>query len=219
MHKRATRRGEQSQNPWVPSAAAPLRADAALGADPLWRDQVTISGLPTPTPGLVHSDDVEPIPQLELVDAPRVAVMGLHGGAGASTVVDLLGEGAMDTGGRWPRYVGWERPAPDIPVVAVTRTHYRGIQAADRFARAWAAGTLPGSRLAGLVVVDDSPRLLQDQQRAARRLAQLTPNGWHLPWQDAWRLAAPDPQSFSTRLRRTLAAIEAVISQPNGESA
>lgn len=216
VQKRSASRGETKGSPWTPSTAAPSPTDAAMGADPLWRDQVTITGLPAPTPGLVPLSAVETIPHLELTDAPRVAIMGLHGGAGASTVAGLLGEGTLDTSCRWPQYVGWERPLPDIPVVVVTRTHHRGIEAADKFARAWAAGSLAPSRLVGLVVIDDGPRLLQDQQRAVRRLAQLTPSAWHLPWQDTWRIEPPTPQTFSTRLRRTLAAIEASISPSNG---
>jgi hypothetical protein len=136
-----------------------------------------------------------------------VCVAGVHGGAGASTLTALLGEGAFDAGVCWPVAGGWVRPLPTLRVVLVARTHGAGLAAAELAARAWAAGELGESLLLGLVLVDDAPHLTKTQQAAARRLSLMTPAGWHISWQPRWREGLADLQDAPMRIRRTVADI------------
>ncbi|WP_159796666.1 DUF6668 family protein [Puerhibacterium puerhi] len=158
----------------------------------------------------------EPWPVAEVTSRPWVCVIGLHGGAGASTLARLLGDGALDAGRAWPVAAGWERPLPSLAVVAVARTHHEGLAAAERFARLWAAGTLTGSHLLGLVLVDDGPRLLAAQKQTARRLARMTPHGWHLPWVERWRVEPADLSSSPLRTRQVVKNLRAQARDTEG---
>lgn len=155
-------------------------------------------------------------PTVEFAHEATVCVMGLHGGAGASTLTALLGRGAVDTERRWPVYAGWTRPLPTLPVIAVARTNHTGLSAVTRFARLWAAQTLPASRLIGLVLIDDGPKLLKDQERAVQRAGGLLPKSGHIGWQEAWRLAEPSYQAAPARVRRLIDQLLTLASSTNG---
>ncbi|VTR76033.1 hypothetical protein CHMI_00789 [Cellulomonas hominis] len=146
---------------------------------------------------------------------PQICVMGVHGGAGTTTVASLLGAAALDVGTAWPVASGWARPLPVLSVVAVARTHHRGIEAATRLARLWATGALADSRLVGLVLVDDGPNLTVAQRKAARQLGRMTPHGWHLPWQEAWRVTAPELPTAPARVRRVMTSITSTTKETN----
>lgn len=136
-----------------------------------------------------------------------VYVVGLHGGAGTSTLADLIreeaaglslpGDAALEGNKIWPIS---SVPGAPINVIAVARTHYRGLQVAERFALAWAAGELPG-RLLGIVFVDDGPQLAKAQLKAVERIGRMTPHGWRIPWAEAWRLGEPSLKTSSSRAR------------------
>jgi hypothetical protein len=141
----------------------------------------------------------------EVAGTPTICVAGVHGGAGASTLTQLLGPGAYDAGVTWPVAGGWARPLPALPVVLVARTHGAGLAAAERAARSWAAGELSDSRLLGLVLVDDAPRLTKTQKQSAKRVTLMTPHGWHIAWDPAWRECdVVSADSLPLRVRRTL---------------
>lgn len=142
--------------------------------------------------------------QVSAVPETRITVMGLHGGAGATTLAELLGPDALDHGQTWPVPPEGER----MGVVAVCRSHWRGLEAADNFTTQWAAGLLPGSTLLGLVIVDDGPRLSDGQRRAIRRLLKRTPRGVHVPWVEAWRHASPDSGRIPGRIHRITRALQ-----------
>lgn len=142
--------------------------------------------------------------------------MGLHGGAGATTLSRLLGEGVQDVGTSWPVAAGWARPLPQLPVLAVARTHLAGMRAADRLARLWADDRLSRSRLVGLVLIDDAPRLLPSQKQAAKRLARMTPHGWHLPWTDRWRVEDASLETATLRSRQVIKNLRAVARKTEG---
>lgn len=75
------------------------------------------------------------------------------------------------------------------------------------FAKHWASGALQNSRLLGIVIVDDGPRLLQAQKRATKRLAQMTPHGWHVPWIEEWRINPPSTQRLPRRVHHIVKKI------------
>lgn len=143
----------------------------------------------------------EPWQQGQVAGDDRIAVIGLHGGAGASTVVSLLGETAFDAGREWPVNA-------TAGVVAVCRTHGAGLEAGFEFAHQWAAGQLEGSRLLGLVLVDDAPQLAVSQVKAVKALARMTPHGWHLPWMEEWRVAPPDEARLPGRVKRIVKSVK-----------
>lgn len=148
-----------------------------------------------------------------------VYVVGLHGGAGVSTVAGLIREQASDLPGEAARElrIAWPTSAlPGMPinVIAVARTHHRGLLAAERFARAWAGGTLPGGRLLGIVLVDDGPRLAKAQLKAVERIGRMTPHGWRVRWAETWRLSEPSLTGSSPRVRWTIRRIRKLAQTP-----
>lgn len=186
-----------------------------LESDPLWDDHVSLSGPASPKSApIVDVAGETPWPTTQVVATPSVCVMGLHGGAGASLVAALIGPEAYDTERAWPLFAGWARPEPVLSVVAVARTNYAGVEAASRFARLWAAGTLPEpTRLLGLVLIDDAPKLVAQQKDVAKRLARMVPHGWHLPWLETWRLAQPTYDGSPGRVRRIIDDIRSLAQQ------
>lgn len=206
----------QPGHPWIASPVVETAAES-VERDPLWKDAVLLDG-PAHAgsfAGSIATDDPD-VPLLELVTRPSVCVMGLHGGAGASTLTRLLGGGALDTELRWPVYAGWARPRPSVPVIAVARTHYVGLEAVSRFARLWAGNRLPDSRLIALVLIDDGPKLLKDQQLAVRRAAAMLPKNGHIVWQESWRLSSPSLQAAPPRVRRLITQLQTLALSTNG---
>lgn len=187
--------------PQGPPAEMPLKIDDLLGLG------ISVSGPGAPATGVCGIASSLVLPRREITTKPLVCVAGVHGGAGTTTLAGLLGEGAFDAGVCWPVAGGWVRPLPTLPVVLVARTSGAGLSAADRAARAWAAGELGESRLLGLVLVDDAPHLTRTQKATATRLSLMTPTGWHLAWQPEWREDTPIAQDIPARVRKTLADI------------
>ena len=206
-------------NPFVTPATPPQDPGGeVVEPDALWDDELSAQGPARPASApQVDVADVEAWPVVDVMQRPVVCVMGLHGGAGATTVAELLGPDAMDVGRAWPVAAGWERPLPVLPVVAVARLHRAGIAAAERLARLWAADTLTRSRLVGLVLIDDAPKLLQAQKESARRLARMTPHGWHLGWNDRWRVEPATLESAGLRARQVIKNVRAIVRQNEQE--
>lgn len=118
----------------------------------------------------------------------RLWWVGVHGGAGESTLEQLL-EGSRAAGHAWPVI-----PADDGPparVVLVARTHARGLRAAQLAATEWASGDVP-VHLEGLVLLADAPgRLPKALKQFAQLVAGGVPQVWELPWVEPWRLGEP----------------------------
>jgi len=105
--------------------------------------------------------------------------LGVHGGAGVSTLAALLPGGAH-------AHRCWPDPAHGGPraVVLVCRTHLAGLERARDAARQWASSDVPaGLLLGGAVAVADAPgRLPRPQSEALRLLAGVVPRLWTVPW-------------------------------------
>ncbi|MDQ0729104.1 DUF6668 family protein [Microbacterium sp. W4I20] len=173
---------------------------------------------PEHAPPVVRTGDPDH-PVERVTPGALVYVLGLHGGAGVSTVAGLIREQASDLPGEAARElrIAWPRsslPGMPINVVAVARTHHRGLQAAERFARAWAAGTLPGGRLLGIVLVDDGPQLAKAQLKSIERIGRMTPHGWRIPWAEGWRLAESSLKGSSPRVRWAISRIRKLAQTP-----
>ncbi|WP_461634629.1 DUF6668 family protein [Glutamicibacter soli] len=194
----------------IPNPFAPERPNKTLNAgydinDELMGTNLFVTGpaqpglsarLETPTEAWAISD-VGPLEGL--------AVMGLHGGAGSTTVAALLGDDATEVGQSWPiSQNAWTGSAWPIPVIAVARTDHTGLAAADRFIRSWANGQLTGSQLSALVLIEAGPRTSDARKKATKRLLRMVPRGTHIPWMDSWLDAPPDPARLPGRIKRII---------------
>lgn len=191
-------------NPFVKAEPASVEAthEEAVLHDALLGQRLMESGPSDPQSLPITPSDVESDPwpkvQISRDSVTPITVMGLHGGAGTSTMATLLGAGALDHGRTWPV----PPEGASLGVVAVCRSHWRGLEAADVFTMQWAAGLLTESTLLGLVIVDDGPTLSDGQRKAMRRLLKRTPRGIHLPWVEAWRHVSPDAGRTPGRITR-----------------
>lgn len=203
MRKQRSRESVQRSNPFThvpedePEDVGDLRDDV-LGAETI------IKGPPEPLATIPSPAGATPWPRVTVEDHRLITVVGLHGGAGTSTVASMLGERSLDAGTGWPVASGWVRPLPRLRVVVVARTHWVGLKAAQDFTQQWLAGDLHESRLLGLVLVDDGPKLLDQQQRAVKRLLRKVPIGAHLPWVESWRIHPPDFGRPPRRLQKII---------------
>ena len=169
------------------------------------------AGPAAPQPGIAP-----PTHGLGVLDVPvddRVWVIGVHGGAGETTVAVALSGSGTDR--RWPRAEG----AP-ARVLLVARTHLSGLRAAQRTGQQWAAGATPEVDLLGLVLVPDAPGRLPKQLRDfALVVAGGFPRSWPLRWEEGLRMAEPklpgslpvvDARDAPHSLRRLAADITAL---------
>lgn len=153
----------------------------------------------SPQSGVPAPDLVDRLPRRAAALPATVWWLGVHGGAGESTLA------ALASGSR-PADHAWPIPTANVTahhVVLVARTNYSGLRAAQRAATEWAANTLPQSiSLAGLVLIADAPgrrpKPLRDLEMV---IAGGVPRVWHLPWVNAWRFGPasstdPLPKEF-----------------------
>lgn len=126
--------------------------------------------------------------------------LGVHGGAGESTLASLVPTWAAADHG-WPFL-------PDgalAQVVLVARSNMYGLQQAQLAATQWAAGLVPHVELVGLVIVADAPGRMP---RPLRDFLQVVrggvPRTWQVPWIEAWRFGEVLTFSNLPRAVRTL---------------
>lgn len=112
--------------------------------------------------------------------------LGVHGGAGVTTLATFVSGGAH-AHRRWPD-PGFGGPRI---VVLVCRTHLTGLERARDAARQWASSDVPaGLLLGGAVAVADAPgRLTRPQSEALRLLSGAVPRLWTVPWVEELRAA------------------------------
>lgn len=108
----------------------------------------------------------------------------LHGGTGISTLSTAV-RGGIDLGGL-PAEHGW----PNLPVVAICRSHHAGLTAAQEFARANAENP-DLANVVGLVIVADAPRLPRQLVDHVRLVSGAYTTVWRIPWVRAWRVGEP----------------------------
>ena len=118
----------------------------------------------------------------------RLWWMGVHGGAGETTLEQLL-EGSRAASHAWPMDSRHDGLPPRVVLVA--RTNARGLRAAQLAATEWASGDVP-VHLEGLVLVADAPgRLPKPLKQFARLVGGGVPHVWELPWVEDWRVGEP----------------------------
>jgi len=151
--------------PWSRPATVVVDPPAAVDLLPVWDGPVTDH----------HGSGraVDP-------GAASLWVLGVHGGAGASTVTALLDGAGLDADRGWPDPVfGGPRD-----VVLVGRVSGLGLRRLRSAARQWAAGAVPaGLRLRAAVAVAASPArpdrsLLAELDRLRRIVPAVLDLGW-----------------------------------------
>lgn len=135
----------------------------------------------SPQRDVAEPDMADRLPIAVLPGHPRVWVIGVHGGAGESTLARLL-TGATATGHRWPA-------TTTTPVLLVARSSMSGLTAARRAATQWASGAAGNLTLLGLVVIADAPgRLPRPLTHFTELVGGGVPRLWRWPWIDHLRL-------------------------------
>lgn len=187
--------GGPSANPWLTPAPAP-----PIAPPPPSRQPPPLQPL-APQPGVAAPDLADQLSRRvrsreELLGA--WFVLGVHGGAGESTLAALL-PSARAADHAWP-------VSPDprrlTRVMLVARTSHTGLLAAQHALRDWASGAV-AAELLGLVLMADAPGRLPKQLRPlAGLVASATPRIWELPWQTQWRLGQPTLQHASRELQQ-----------------
>jgi hypothetical protein len=175
-------------NPWLIGPEQP--AEPELPAATVTRREIRL-GATTPQPGVPVPDTADRLPRREAAWPATVWWLGVHGGAGESTLASLAA-------GTRPADHAWPVPATrgtTHRVALVARTNYSGLTAAQRAATEWASGALgDGVQLVGLVLIADAPgRRPKPLREMEEVIAGGVPRVWSLPWIEAWRLAPPIP--------------------------
>lgn len=198
---------KRAVNPFLtapPAGAAPVIRTTTDQADhPVFGAAISIAGASVPLQ--IPAPDL-PAPTVTHDLTPgALHVVGVHGGAGATSLTHLLGDTAVDTRGLVPADPGSViRPR----VLFVARTHGAGLAAARLAATQWAAGLLPID-LVGLALVADAPRLAKPLRPEVETVTRLTPRCWLIPWRQDWH-ELPQPRGdASGRMRRALSEIRA----------
>ncbi|MFF9483026.1 hypothetical protein [Streptomyces sp. NPDC014733] len=111
--------------------------------------------------------------------------LGVHGGAGVSTLLRTVGGGA-DAMRHWPDIHG---AVSNIHVVLVARADAHGLACAQAALQEWHTGLAPAStRVAGLVLMADAPtkapRSVRDRIRVLTGAVEAS---WEVPWIEEWR--------------------------------
>ncbi|MFI7524484.1 hypothetical protein [Nocardia salmonicida] len=121
--------------------------------------------------------------------APAIWLLGAHGGAGVSTLAQMLAL-AADCNRRWPAAMGGESPF----TVIVARETIEGLARAHDLLRQYHCGLIAGSPvLVGLVTTAHQPG---KPPRPIRRyidvISDLVPEAgrWRIDWQDDWPVTA-----------------------------
>ena len=187
--------GGPSANPWLAPVPAPRTAPP-----PPPRQPPQIQPL-APQPGVAAPDLAHQLQRRVLLREELLGVwfvLGVHGGAGESTLEALL-PAARAADHTWPLSPDPRRPAR---VLLVARTSHSGLLAAQHALRDWASGAVT-AELLGLVLMADAPGRLPKQLRLlAGLVASAAPRIWKLPWQAQWRLGQPTLQRASRELQQ-----------------
>lgn len=207
---------------WKPFTLTELEAEAALAAAAPKPDEATPAApdrtgprkLVAPVPGQspdaatapaaggLETPGSPPVPMwnravpTRSTRPPLVWLVGVHGGAGVSSLAASVGW-AGDAGQRWPARIGMG-PDMDSPlVVLVARNHMHGMNALYRALVAYRESATPaGSQVVGVLTVADAARPLSnrvaDRREEAEGLAvALGARTWRLGWLEQWRAFEP----------------------------
>lgn len=132
--------------------------------------------------GVSAPEIADRLPRISHADVSGVWLVGVHGGAGESSLAHVLG--AREAGRAWPIP---QHYAQRSSVVLVARTHSRGIESMRNALREIASGSVSSVDVAGVIFVRDAPKLPADLRNEARIVASAAAASWWVPWIDSWR--------------------------------
>jgi len=192
----------EPSNPWLSKPVEQEAAAPTMMASPI----TPLLGPTRPQLGVPVPDQVDRLPQITQSRAAALWCLGVHGGAGESSVAGLAGDWAA-AGHAWPRLASGQRAA----VLLVARSNMRGLTAARSAATEWASGLVPNVDVVGLVMVADAPgRLPRPLREVAQVVAGGVPRSWRLPWIESWRLGEQLPD-VPREARRFVDELHAVV--------
>ena len=144
----------------------------------------------------------------EHTDAAALWWLGVHGGAGESSLASLYPRWRAAEH-RWPLHSD-QSPSR---VVLVCRSHAGGLRAAQHAATQWATGSLATVEVLGLVVMADAPgRLPRPLRELAHVVSGGLPRTWMIPWIESWRLTeTPLPDESPRAVRRLVDDLHAIL--------
>lgn len=157
------------------------------------------TGPTKPQLSVPQPDHVDCLPRRNVTDGTaEYWWLGVHGGAGESSLAHL------DKRTRAAEH-HWPQTPSGSTVVLVARSNMHGLRAAQRAATEWGSGSLPGIRVAGLVVAADAPgRLPKEIREFARVVGGGVPHLWNVPWIEGWRLGHELPHELLPKDVRTV---------------
>lgn len=178
----------------VPTPITPSLDRRATMGEPAPDDDMTpraelrpVINAPEPDQGVpVASEPLNPLTGPN-PDRPIAWLVGVHGGAGVSTLATMLAP-FWDAGGTIP--------AADDPstVILVAATHKSGLRKLHDAVLQFAAGNAGSAELLGVVIVDQAPgKLSKNLDAEVQRITEATPshNVWRIAYTPAWREARP----------------------------
>ncbi|WP_338059271.1 DUF6668 family protein [Streptomyces oceani] len=132
--------------------------------------------------------------------------MNVHGGAGASTLAQLVG--GVDIGQRWPVPTQGE----PTTVLLVARTHAAGLRAISQTLDVLRRGEQPpGVQIAAVILVADAPGRLPRQLNQRIKIIGSAVAVHRVPWVPAWRtgeVKGPIPREVSALARLVVPATQ-----------
>lgn len=201
-------------NPWItsddPASALAAPSQLVAGAEQEV-DQPEWTGAERPQAGVPAIDQADRLGHVAVTPSDTLWVVGVHGGAGETTVAGWLdtefGESrsARPTCRRWPVSERGRTQA-----VLVARTTSAALAAARHAATEWASSEVHVDVLA-LVLVQDAPgRLPQQLRDECKQLSGAVPRTWRMPYLPQLRLE-PNPGQTDAPLgaRRVIRSISA----------
>lgn len=197
----------ENVNPWV---TRPLPEETPDQDPTVPDDAPATTGPLSPQGGIPLPGDDDRLPRRRVSGTAGVWFLGVHGGAGESTLAGLLPDG-KPAGHAWPEPDTSPEHAP-AKVVLVARTHASGLRSAQLAATEWASGSALGVELIGLVLVADAPgKLPRPLKDMAKVIKGGVPRTWSIPWIESWRLNEPvDVQRSPKSVRSMIADLDAL---------
>ncbi|WP_427136668.1 DUF6668 family protein [Pseudarthrobacter sp. S9] len=168
-----------SINRWVSAVSENIEDTTPAIPEP---PMLVPTGPTRPQLSVPQPDHADRLPRQDVSgSAARYWWLGVHGGAGETSLAGL-DKSTRAAGHHWPR------SEAGTTVVLVARSNISGLRAAQRAATEWASGSLPGIRVAGLVIMSDAPgRIPKELRDFARIVGGGVPHIWNFPWIDGWR--------------------------------
>ncbi len=184
-----------------PEERAPVGRDGLLGSELYVDGPAVPPGAPAPAgPAVLRATEGS-------LDGDCVAVVGLHGGAGVTTVARLLQARESDkrAGIRWVEAPGVGQLPTAGRVLLVARDSGVGLERAQHAAREWAARQIdPAVDIMGLLLVASGPKIDGALGAQAKRVTRMWPRTWRVVWLPEWHVtASPAVDRLPGRVRRT----------------